>query len=144
VPFFLGLLLIIIHSVIPGVIPDGLDLVIGLILTVGAGAAIAYWTITFNRATPPVEYFRPDQAELGEATPEILYLLEDGWGVKKIVDMIASNYQLPPKLVYDHVMDLMASRRETLDAGVSPLHMGGGIKSDSTPMEVYHSTKDED
>ena len=107
-----GIILIVFHAFAPDAVPFGIDLILGLLATAAFLVLFIRWWVVGIREHPAVERFAPDREDLKRATPEILYLLEDGWGIKRIVDMIAANYQLPPKMVYEHTMELMSRKQD--------------------------------
>ena len=134
-----GLAAVLFHYFVPGLVPDNLDLIVGLIVVVVTSILLIQWIVVETRDVPAVEELRPDTEDLREATDEILYLLEEGWGVKRIVDMISANYQLPPKMVYEHVMELMSSRHE----GMETPDQGRTVESISMPPSENGEEKDE-
>lgn len=114
--FLIGFALLLIHYFLPGLVPYDVDFIAGLVVLILATFIFFQWIFEGTKGIPAVEYFEPTTEDLREATPEILYLLEEEWGIKKIVDMISSNYQLPPKMVYEHVLEVMSSRQEAVEA----------------------------
>lgn len=110
VPLLIGVALLLFHSFAPGVLPYDLPLILGGALAGFSVLWFVFWIVTENRKTPVVERFKPDEQDLKTASTEILYLLEEGWGVKRVVDMISKNYKLQPRIVYNHVMELMRGR----------------------------------
>lgn len=149
--FFVGLAAVILHFAKPGLLPQDVALVAGLLLMGIFGALIVLWIIKENKNIPAVETLKANVESLVEATPEILYLFEDGWDVKRIVDMISANYQLPPKSVYEHVMELMANRQKELDNSQRVSSPFAGPDKDraktehsSGDMEIYYGNIKED
>jgi hypothetical protein len=151
--FFIGLALVIFHSLAPEMVPFSLDMLVGGALLVITVIVFIRWMVLETQARPAIEHLEPNEEDLRNATPEILYLLEDGWGVKKIVDMISANYQMPPKMVYEHVMELMSTRQESLEFAQSKpnrdhsekaLHMGRRGEGQDSPMEIYYNSTDEE
>ena len=146
--FILGGGLILFHYALP-VIPFGFDLIAGVILLIITGTVLVQWIITENRARPAVEPLALDMEELHETTQEILFLIDQGWGIKRIVDMISANYKLPPKMVYEHVVELMNTDRKIGEGGlqpvpIDPLHNGKKIDTSVSEMEVYYDENEDE
>lgn len=141
--FSVGFILLMIHYFAPGLVPYDIDFIAGLVVLAFATFIFVQWMVEGTRGVPAVEYFEPTTEDLRETTPEILYLLEEEWSVKKIVDMISGNYQLPPKMVYEHVLEVMSTRQEAVDAAnhsQASLTMGRkvGMTPQKSKMVVTH------
>lgn len=155
--FIAGLALIIFYHILSGSNADEnpawvLTLMtatnyLGFILMVSAVGITIYWIVTENRDIPAVEYLDTEEEDLNEATPEILYFLDQGLDVKKIVATISINFNLKPKLVYEHVVNLISERDEAAsqyDQAIDPLHGGIRISKKFTKDDIYFGTDKED
>jgi len=107
--FIIGIIAVVFHSISPDTVPYSLDTILGAVMIVLFFIWTTMWIVTENSKTPAVVRFDADEDGITRAAPEIKFLLEDGWDVKRVVDMVSANYQITPKLVYEHVMDLIAS-----------------------------------
>ena len=147
----IGLIGVLVHAASPELVPFDLDIIFGLVALAGGGIGTAFTYLRYAKATPAVERLRPDTEQLKDASQEINFLLEDGWGVKRIVDMISANYQLPPKLVYEHVMEIMNSRQDTMERTAhdripesDPFHDSKETSGDQDEMVIYYSNNKDD
>jgi hypothetical protein len=151
IAFGVGLALVLVQRATGDSIPNNLGTYIGAATMIGAAIWFVIWVIEESKRTPAIERFRPDQEDLRKATPEILYLLEDGWGVKRIVDLISANYRVPPKTVYGHVMEVMSSRPDLSnrsndsDELSKPIQFGGPEPEPTdAPMELESHLHEDD
>jgi len=152
-PFFIGLALIFFYSFIRAPASESdltwivAILYLGIAIMVFSTISIITWTMRETKGVPAVEYFDSDGEDLSEATPEILYLLEEGWEVKKIVTMVSSNFDLHPKQVYEHVINLISEKEESqeqYDRSIDPLHGKKITGNEATRDVIYYGINEDE